>query len=177
MSVPTIVVAGTQWPVPLLAPRQNRIVVPLLIEGRTDYAALLEIVFAGLTRAHPQVSRGPFEEWPIPLYELQNALPVIARQTGLLKPGSAKTHATPSAPPDWDAIIARFCNFLPGTTPDYWEDALTWPRVEAMNEEWRQHPPVAVLVAGYLGYRPKPRRLEAVEELMRFFPNGQLRLN
>jgi hypothetical protein len=82
-----------------------------------------------------------------------------------------------SEPPDWDAIIAEFCNFLPGTTPDYWEDALTWRRYEAQQEEWRRHPPVAILVAGYLGYKPKPRDLDAVSELMRLFPTGNLRLN
>jgi hypothetical protein len=79
--------------------------------------------------------------------------------------------------PDWNSIIAQFVNFLPGTTPDYWEDALTVPRLNAMYEAWRLYPPVAVLAAGYLGYKPRPHGLEAVQELLRLFPSGLLKLD
>jgi hypothetical protein len=171
---PDILIAGRAWEIPLLAPRQNRTILPLLLEGRRDYAALCDIVFAALTRAHPQLTRAEFEEWPLPAYELARAVSVIAQQTGFVERsrGAARCEL-----PDWDAIIAQFCNFLPGTTPDYWENALTAPRLKAMQEEWRIHPPVAALVAAYLGYKPKPRELDAVEELMRLFPNGHLRLH
>ena len=178
---PTISIAGREWVVPLLAPRQNRIVVPGLMKlamlATADYGLLCEIVFAALTRAHPFLSREEFEAWPVPLWELVQSLPVISRQTGMMRTkrdGVAKMHVDL---PDWDAIIAQFVNFLPGTTPDYWEDALTVPRLEAMNEEWRLHPPAAVLIAGFLGYKPRPRNLDAIEELMRLFPSGNLRLN
>lgn len=174
-SCPSITIAGRGWPVPLLAPRQNRIIVPLLMKGSSGYAVLLEIAFAALTRAHPHLRREEVDDWPIPFHELCDALPVIARQTGMLRRTSA--NAADPTPPDWDAIIAQFVNFLPGTTPDYWEDALTWPRLEAMQAEWRRHPPVSALVAAYLGYRPKPRDLDAIGELMKLFPTGQLRLN
>jgi hypothetical protein len=66
---------------------------------------------------------------------------------------------------------------LPGTIPDYWEDALTWPRLIAMREEWRKHPPLALLAAAWLGYRPRPREDDALAELLRLFPDGRLRLN
>jgi hypothetical protein len=175
---PKITIAGRSWPVPPLAPRQNRIVVPLLLAGKNDYDSLSTMAYAALTRAHPRLSRAQFEDWPIPYYELADAVPVIARQTGLVKPArSAVPAKAGSQAPDWDAIIAQFANFLPGTTPDYWEDALTVARLEAMTQEWRLHPPAAVLVAGYLGYKPKPRDAEAIEQLMHLFPNGQLRLN
>lgn len=175
---PTIMIAGRVWSVPLLVPRQNRIIVPLLLSRRSDYDTLFEIVFSALTRANPQLRRDEFEDEPVPYRELCDAVPVIARQTGLMRANRSRGRDTAKAEaPDWDAIIAQFVNFLPGTTPDYWEDALTVPRLEAMREEWRLHPPVAVLAAGYLGYKPKPRNLEAVEELMKLFPGGQLRLN
>lgn len=182
MPDPGILIAGREWPVPLLAPRQNRIVVPALLsigkDATREYELLLDIVFAALTRAHPDLNRDDFEDWPLPLCELREAVPVIARQTGLLKsPQSAISARGTTEPPDWDAIIAQFVNFLPGTTPDYWEDALTWSRFEAMREEWRQHPPVAALVAGFLGYKPRPRDFDAVDELMRLFPDGKIRLN
>ena len=170
-----ITLAGREWPIPMLAPRQNRVVIPALMRlgdhPERKYEDLLDAAFAALTRAHPGIDRAKFEEWPVATWELVEAVPVIASQTGLLKARA------PGTPPDWDAIIAQFCNLLPGTTPDYWEDALTIARLEAMNEEWRLRPPVSVLVAGYLGYKPKPRRHEAVEELMRLFPGGKLKLN
>jgi hypothetical protein len=180
MQVPLIAIAGRNWPVPMLAPRQNRVVVPGIMrleeQPARQYKDLLDIVFAALTRAHPTLDRTEFEDWPIATWQLVESVPVIAAQTGLLR--SARRARTPAGePPDWDAIIAQFCNFLPGTTPDYWEDALTVPRLEAMTEEWRLHPPLATLVAGYLGYRPKARSVEAVEELLRLFPTGALRLN
>jgi len=178
MSDPVITVAARAWCVPLLAPRQNRIVVPGLLKlGRQpakDYDALHDVVFAALTRAYPTLDRDEFDDWPIPVYEPLDALPVIATQTGMLRQARGAALATA---PDWDAIIAQFANFLPGTTPDYWEDALTIPRLEAMYEEWREHPPLAMLAAGWLGYKPRPREEDALEELMHWFPNGRLRLS
>ncbi|HTT84966.1 MAG TPA: hypothetical protein VMF67_15930 [Rhizomicrobium sp.] len=179
MSHPVIAIAGRVWPMPLLAPRQNRIVLPgvvALAQARAGhYNTLCDVVFAALTRAHPGLDRREFDDWPIATYELLDALPVIAQQTGFLErnknviPAKAEIRL-----PDWDAIIAQFVNFLPGTTPDYWEDALTAPRLDAMLEEWRKHPPLAVLAAHWLGYKPKPRDAEAIEELMRLFPTGKI---
>src|SRR5205814_5465994 len=64
MKEPLIVIAGTQWRVPLLAPRQNRIVVPALLalgaQPQARYDLLLDLVFAALTRAHPQLARDDF---------------------------------------------------------------------------------------------------------------------
>lgn len=146
--------------------------------GSPSYDALCEITFAALTRAHPDLDRAAFEDWPIPLYELVEAVPVISRQTGMMKPRDASLpRLSADEPPNWDAIIADFCNFLPGTTPDYWEDALTWERYEAQQESWRKHPPVALLAAGYLGFKPREKPVEpqdAVARLMGMFPGGQI---
>jgi hypothetical protein len=51
---------------------------------------------------------------------------------------------------------------LPGTRWEHWEDELTVPRLNALYAEFEQHPPVAVLVAGYLDYKKPPRRKPAV---------------
>jgi hypothetical protein len=180
MADPRITIAGKSWRIPLLAPRQNRAILPLLCAGPHDYHALCEIVFIALTRAHPGLTRDEFDDWPIPACELVDALPVIARQTGFLGPRTSSPHAArmatvqSSESPDWDAIIARFVNYLPGTTPDYWEDALTAPRLKAMREEWHLHPPLAVLAAGWLGYKPTAHNEEALSELLRLFPSGKL---
>lgn len=184
MSDPIIIIGGREWRVPLLAPRQNRIVLPRFLalgsEPATQYGFLCDIAFTALTRAHSELSRVEFEDWPVPAYELIDALPIIAGQTGFLEYTPAKQVAEPvgssSRGIDFDALIAQFCNFLPGTTPDYWEDALTAPRMRAMQEEWRKNPPLAALAASWLGYKPKPRNEDAVEELMRMFPTGELKL-
>jgi hypothetical protein len=182
MRDPEIIIAGRARRVPLLAPRQNRIVLPGILalgdELVARYDALCDIIFAALTRAQPQLDRDEFDDWPVATYELLDALPVVAKQSGFFAHkrniNSARMGTPTRGLPDWDAIIAQFCNFLPGTTPDYWEDALTAPRLEAMQEEWRKRPPLAVLAAGWTGYKPKSRDVETVEELMRLFPSGRL---
>ena len=180
MTYLTIILAGRNWRVPILAPRQNRVVLPGLLalgsDPAEDYDTLCDVVFAALSRAHPELDRDEFDDLPIATYELLDALPTIAKQTGFLKHRSQGSGSAESINQsvDWDSIIAQFCNFLPGTTPDYWEDALTAPRLEAMREEWRKHPPLAMLAAAWLGHKPKPRNSEAVEELIRLFPTGHL---
>lgn len=44
-------------------------------------------------------------------------------------------------------------------------DDLTWPEVEEHFEYWQEHPPVHMLVAGYLGYKKpeKPRQGDFAE--------------
>lgn len=42
------------------------------------------------------------------------------------------------------------------------EDELDIPRLAAMNEHWRKHPPVHIMVAAYLGYEPKAQKRESV---------------
>ena len=136
--------------------------------------------FAALTRGHPEIVRDEFENWPVATHELLAALPIIAQQTGFRwkrNPVPPLDPGTRSNLPDWDAVIAEVVNFLPGTTPDYWEDALTVPRLEALRDQWRLHPPPALLLAAFLGYRPRPREEDALAELLRLFPSGALRLN
>ena len=179
-----IVIAGREWTVPLLAPKQNRVVVPALLRlatsGAEQYDLLLDTVFAALTRASPDIVRDEFEDWPVTTRELLAALPVVAKQTGFRlcrNPVPRLDRGTRADLPDWDAIIAEVVNFLPGTTPDYWEDALTIPRLEALRQQWRLHPPAPALFAAWLGYRPRARDEDAIGELLRVFPTGALKLN
>lgn len=108
-AVPTVNLAGREWPIPQLSPRQNRIVVPALLEivpkiirareeGGGDFAQLAryldtatydrlsDVSFQALTRAHPDLKRAEFDDLPIETVELIVAVNVIARQAGLLKP-------------------------------------------------------------------------------------------
>lgn len=93
---PRIKVAGQEWPVPLLAPRQNRKIIPGLmslkgLKSKPDelteaqFDTLLDIVYLALTRAHPDLKKDEFMDWPVPAHELLDAFPVIAMQTGVVK--------------------------------------------------------------------------------------------
>ena len=109
---PAIILAGRAWPVPKLAPRQNRIVVPALLRFGTGaeahYDLLLDIAFAALTRGHPEIVRNEFENWPIATHELLDALPVVAKQTGLMRmaPNHRPQPELVEGPPDWDLDFA-----------------------------------------------------------------------
>jgi hypothetical protein len=110
MSDQTITLAGRHWPIPTLAPRQNRIVIPALLEvipkiicARSEasdgtgfsqlaryldtqtYDRLTEIVFMALTRAHPALTRAEFDDMSIDTAELLAALNPIARAAGLYR--------------------------------------------------------------------------------------------
>ena len=113
---PTIVLAGREWAIPRLAPKQNRIVVPALLEliprildaraqadaaGETGHISQLarildtafydrlgDAVFTALTRAEPGFTRAQFDDMEIDTLELLVAVRVIALQAGLLKQGA-----------------------------------------------------------------------------------------
>jgi hypothetical protein len=120
-TVPTVVLNGQKWPIPKLAPKQNEVVVPLVLELVPDLMDAIDFVevdgvkkqrmnlvrlsrtlspkgmhdlytitFTALTRAHKELLREEFDEWPLGTMETVEAVIVIAKQTGLLrekKPG------------------------------------------------------------------------------------------
>lgn len=122
-SVPTVTLNGQKWPIPKLAPKQNVVVVPLVLELVPDLMDAIDFVevngekkqrmnivrlshtltaegmhklytiaFTALTRAHKELTREEFDEWPLGTIECVEAVILIARQTGLLrdkKPGEA----------------------------------------------------------------------------------------
>jgi hypothetical protein len=113
LETPSIILAGKSWPVPRLAPRQNRVVVPALLRliprilkardeavaasesdltwlGRLvdepTYDELATVSYTALTRAHPELKPAEFDDMPVETLELIAAVFVIARQAGLLRP-------------------------------------------------------------------------------------------
>jgi hypothetical protein len=114
---PAIILAGRSWPVPRLAPRQNKIVVPVLLRliprilrardealaaqesdlgylGRlvdeATYEQLATIAHTALTRARPDLTRAEFDDMSVETLELIGAVFVIARQAGLLRPAQPR---------------------------------------------------------------------------------------
>ena len=115
-ATPIITLAGKELQLPKLAPRQNRIVVPALLElvpkilkardeldaaGKKgsfvalaryldtgSYDTLAKLVFAALTRGHPALAREDFDDMAIDTFELLGALVPIARAAGLIRTGA-----------------------------------------------------------------------------------------
>lgn len=123
-AVPTITLAGKKWPIPVLAPRQNKKVTPLVLKvfpklaqirasgslrleafadavDEQGYDNLLTINYLALTRGHKDLTREEFEDMPISTLELIESIVVIARQTGILKSkasGDVPLDQTPGIP-------------------------------------------------------------------------------
>lgn len=66
---------------------------------------------------------------------------------------------------------------------DELEDTLTIQRIEALNAQWIETPPVGDLVAGYLQYKPPAPKIEAAADpndpsgigsLIKQFPSGHV---
>jgi hypothetical protein len=109
---PTMTLGGVEWPVPALAIKQLRQLTPIItryfqrfkdaantadVVSRFDESMitdLLDIVFIGLTKAHPDISRDEFEEMSVSLSELREAVMVVVQQTGLFVPSDAQKKMT-----------------------------------------------------------------------------------
>lgn len=112
----TVQLAGKNWPIPQLAPRQNRVVVPALMKVLPDlmaikngdisqfdtelYSLLLDISFHALTRAHKELTRNEFEDMPITTEELILASEVVADATGVIKKKPVVSSTQSMQPPD-----------------------------------------------------------------------------
>lgn len=101
--IPRVKLAGREWPVPELAVRQLRIVRRPLIDltdaiaatetetmgqrvmrlTTAQYEELCEIVYQGLTRAHPSLTREEFLDMQASDMELFMAFLVVRRQSGI----------------------------------------------------------------------------------------------
>ena len=102
MSDPTITLAGKAYPIPMLAPRQNRIVVPTAarLQGvnpksisTEQYDDFIEIAFLAAQRGNPTLNKVEFMEMPITTEELFTAFPVILQQTGIFRKADASGEA------------------------------------------------------------------------------------
>ncbi len=108
--LPVITIAGQDWPVPKFAPKQNEVIVPIVLEMSSDlisamsapqairlkmmakvltgeaYRKLNDCVFLALERGHPELTRKEYdEEWEVGTMEMVQAFTVIAERTGLIK--------------------------------------------------------------------------------------------
>jgi hypothetical protein len=118
-STPCVTLGGREWPVPELAIRQLRAVRRPLIDlteaiAATDsesagervlrlttaqYESMCEVVYQGLTRAHPTLSRDEFLDLAATDAEIFLAFLVVRRQSGVYVARDAEASTTGEASP------------------------------------------------------------------------------
>jgi len=81
--------------------------------------------------------------------------------------------------PDFDRIVAHYCQMSGEAWTDALEGELTFPRIVARHDYWRENPPASALltaIASGLGvWEPKKRAAsDAVSTLRGLFPNGRI---
>jgi hypothetical protein len=102
---PFITLNDVQYPVPLFAPKQNRILVPLIksfinrgIVEKEDFLSgldaagyddLVKIIYTALSAAH-DISLRDFEDMPMRTIEMTRAVQIIMQQTGIFLPDDEK---------------------------------------------------------------------------------------
>lgn len=102
-NAPTVRLGGRDWPIPELAVRQLRAVRRPLLDltealnafgankagewvmqlSATQYEQLTEVVYQGLTRAHPLLTLREFLDTPVSDVDMFTAFLVVRRQSGL----------------------------------------------------------------------------------------------
>jgi hypothetical protein len=110
-SVSRITIDGRAWPVPKLAIKQNKVILPLLtkvgfgtskILGVLDTAegidAYTTVVLVALQRAHEDLTREELEGMPMGGNDLILAVNVIANQTGMYRTKKADEVTGPLVP-------------------------------------------------------------------------------
>lgn len=114
--VPTVKLAEKEWPIPVLSIRQNRIVVPAVLAFMPIIARIMkaiasqnenpewysdiklttpefdlmsEAIYVSLTKGTPGLARNEFDNMEVTMEEMFAALPMVAKQTGIIKQEAA----------------------------------------------------------------------------------------
>ena len=99
---PTVTLAGTHYPVKPLVVKQMRVVVPAMMRLQSlklstitedQITDLVEICYQAVCPCQDKLTRDDFTNLPITPWELLDALPIIASQTGMLKKDAAPGEA------------------------------------------------------------------------------------
>jgi hypothetical protein len=124
--VPTVRLAGKDWPIPVLGIKQNRVVIPAFLKfmpafvkiasavaskdkdpmwflslsiTTEDMDNICDAIYGSLLKATPGLARNEFDNLAISMEELFEAIPVIAMQTGILKPKAVGAEEAPVGEP------------------------------------------------------------------------------
>jgi hypothetical protein len=137
---------------------------------------LAEVLWQGLRRAHPKLTRDEFLDLPIPLGELVAALPVVIEQAGGKRieavAGNLGDERFETAA--WGALVADLVLDL-NWTREQVLDQVDLLFLEELRQAWSECPPSRRLLAASLGFKPKPRPSTDYRELLAMFPGGALK--
>src|SRR4051812_30324875 len=107
LDLPTVTLAGKEWPVKPLVILQLRVVVPAVMRIKTmvpssiteeQYSDLIEIVYQAIAPGQsPPLKKEDFLTLPISLREMMEALDVIMPQAGLVKAEGGQGEAPASS--------------------------------------------------------------------------------
>ncbi len=113
--IPTVMLAGVAFEIPQLTPRQQRVVVPAIMrltdimtkreefmkQMTTDqFDMLIDLVFVACTKAKPTLKKDDFLNMEITVRELLEAIPLIMKQTGIMKETPAGEEQSASVNPN-----------------------------------------------------------------------------
>ena len=193
---------GQEFFVPALALRQARIAVPGLLKlmprlsaiqarigagdalgaallDKDDVELMIDVVHAGLSRAYPDFSRDD-------LLDLEGGIRATDRGAGGDRPadgavfgdGKSAAGGVSDDGPDFDRIVAHYCQMSGEAWTDALEAELTFPRIFARRAFWRDNPPAAILLTalaiGLGAWKPKLRaEPDPVGALRALFPAGR----
>lgn len=105
MEHPTISLGGKDYPVPPLAIRQMRLVIPAMVRLKglridtiteEQIGDLIEIVYQAVYPAQDKLTRDDFNNLPVSPLDLMKAMPVIATQTGMAPKKEADAGEAPA---------------------------------------------------------------------------------
>ncbi len=112
-----------------------------------DFDLMIDVVHAGLSRAYPDFTRDDLLDLEAGFSDLAGALAIIAKQTGLFTPDrNRNAGGVGEGAPDFDRIVAQYCQMSGEAWTDALEDELTFARIFARHAYWRENPPPPALL-------------------------------
>ena len=137
---------------------------------------LAEVLWHGLRRAHPNLTRDEFFDLPIPIGELVAALPVVIEQAGgrkgeLRARGNCRRRALRNGRVESARRRTRDRTALDARK---FSTRSTFPFLSILAGPGLDCPPLRKLLAAYLGHKPRPRSSKNYHELLAMFPNGRI---
>jgi len=137
---------------------------------------LAEVLWHGLRRAHPGLTREEF--FDLHHHRRTGGGAAGGDRAGRRQKGGCRRGGTLGGERfdafDWRALVADLVIELHWTR-DQVLDQVDIPFLEDLRRAWAECPPLRRMAAAYLGYKPKARPSVNYHELLAMFPNGTIR--
>jgi hypothetical protein len=117
------------------------------------YEHMAETVAAAIEHDHPDISAETLFGMEITGPELLAAYRAVLAHSGLVLKAEQPSFGAGGI--DWGDLFGLCCTALAKTPREIGE--LTLPELDELLAYWRDHPPLHVLAAAYLGVKPQPK--------------------